>query len=105
MQIDVQFHRNVTDDLRRWATGGDGADDVREGLVQVFVDELVRVLTETAGEPPGAVRVNTSEPRVYSWTYTGEVTLTYEVRTPVRRLFRFGPVRIIVREIRLRSPR
>lgn len=103
MPVVVQFHTQVEDDLDRWLEGREPDDENRRALVRVYVDELIRVLGTTAGQPPGAIRVNSTEPRRYEWVYTGELTVDYEVRTPPRRRFGFGTVRVIVTQIRPRS--
>ena len=100
MQVLVQFHRQVEEDLDRWLSAGELDDENREALVDVYIEELIRVLQETVGEPDHAVRQNSSEPRLYRWRYTDEVEIDYVVKTRGPGLFRFRSVRIIVFEIR-----
>jgi hypothetical protein len=70
-------------------------------LVHVYLDELMRVLEETAGQPLGCVRVGTGEPQFYRWQYTDEVRIGYQVRTQRQGFLRGISLRIIVTEILL----
>jgi hypothetical protein len=103
MRVTVEFHRQVEDDLRQWLTADQPNNMSRQAFVPVFIDELKRILAETRGKAPGAVLNTSSDPRVYSWRYTGELQIVYEVRFEPGKFLRPGHLRIIITELLLES--
>lgn len=101
MRVSVQFHERVADDLDRWLAGDQPDDAERAALVRLYVEELVRRLTEAGGVPPGAVRLGRAEPAAYRWRYTGEAVIEFQVRDEPGRFFQSRRVRVIVTRIRL----
>jgi hypothetical protein len=101
MRVVVELHRQVRDDLVRWLVGRETDHTNRSMLVRVYLDELLRVLEETAGQPLGCVRVGTGEPQFYRWQYTDEVRIAYQIRTQRQGFLREISLRIIVTEILL----
>jgi hypothetical protein len=101
MNVVVQFHERVEEELEHWLAGHEEDDAERRALVRHYVDELVRRLGENEGVPPEAVRLGTSEPPSYRWRYTGEVFIEFQVRQESGGFFRSKRVRVIVTRIRL----
>jgi len=101
MRVVVELHRQVREDLERWLVGREADHTNRSMLVRVYLDELIRVLEETAGQPLGCIRMESGEPQSYRWQYTDEVQIGYQVRTQRQGLLRKLSVRIIVTEILL----
>ena len=101
MRVVVQFHEQVRDDLDEWLVGRAVEENDRRLLVRVYMQELVRVLRETEGAGPGAVRLTGVYPKTYTWRYTSEVEITYQVRHTGQGFLRPKLLRVVVTECRL----